>query len=371
MINNIYENISKQLILEDTESALHIFYTILNKNYAPVFWLQSIPYFSFLCESILNFYDINNIEEIEIKDNNIKKIISSMRIKTKLYSERKSKPKKSIEELEKIHLNFYNYFKELYANVNIILKLIGISKLYDFGTYRISDKYIGNIYLNYWYLDKILDIQEIGSQNSKKNIILFSEGLGKVLRFVCEKENISIKSFTLDNKINIEYKDFLLINKITKIFNDKYDKYSTLLLFNILSSVNFIIYFLGKILPKDNKLYFRAKFICYYSSISSLEKLINYTNSNKNINTGIENYIDRIEELKCLKDSFREDSTLRNCLFHYKIQENCISEKELIFNVPFYGLIEKYTNTDYYTFNQSLDDNLKKISSMLEDWILK
>ncbi|MCU9816459.1 hypothetical protein [Paraclostridium sp. AKS73] len=371
MVNNIYENISKQLILEDTESALNIFYSLRNKNYEPIFWLQSIPYFSFLCGGILDFYNINNIEEITIKDNNIKKIISSMRIKTKLYSEGKSKPKKSIEELEKIHLNYYNYSKKLYDNVNIILKLIGLSKLYDFGTYSISDKYIGNIYLNYWYLDKILDIQEIGSQDSKKNIMLFSSGLGKVLGSVCEKENILIKSSTLDTKINIEYKDFLLINETTKIFNGKYDKYATLLLFNILSSVNFIIYFLGKFLPKDNKFYFRAKFICYYSSISSLEKLINYTNSNKTINTGIENYIDRIEKLKYLKNSFREDSNLRNCLFHYKIQENCISEKEIMFNVPFYGLIEKYTNTDYYDFNQSLDNNLKKISEMLEDWILK
>ncbi|MBY6930655.1 hypothetical protein [Clostridium botulinum] len=370
MENNIYENLSKKLLLKDCESVFLLYKYIEHKEYKQVFYLQVIPYFSFLCKGILDFYNVKSIEEINIKDKNINNTINNMRIKVKLYSEDKAKPKKSSEKLRKIHLDFYKLFKEVYNKGNPILKLMGLIKLYDFGTYSISDKFIGNIYLNYWYLDEILGVEEIGTEKSKENIILFSMGIGKVLGFVCNKENILNSTYILDSKINITNNDFLLINNNTKIFNDNYDKYISLLLFNILCSINFIIYFLGEILPKDNQFYFRVKFSCYYSSISSLRKLINYVDSNRTIKTGVENYIEEIEKLEKLKNSLGKQSDFRNCLLHYRITEEYIAKEKLLLNAPFYGIIEKYTGKDYYTFNQQLEENLKDISLMLEKWIL-
>lgn len=370
MEDDIYKKISKQLLLEDCQSVFSLFEQIKNEDYSPIFILQAVTYLSFLCNGILDFYNIKYVEEINVKEESIKKIINDMRIKVKLYSEDNAKPKKSMQDLEKIHLDFYNSFKKLYDNANPVFKLRGLIKLYDFGAYSISGKYIGNTYLNYWYLNKILGVEEIGTEECKENVILFSTGLGYILKFVCDKEHISKKTFDLNTEIKVQSKDFLLMSNSTKILNDKYYKYSSLLLFNIICSINFVIYFLDKVLPQDNQFYFRVKFICYYSSISSLRKLVNYIDNNHTIKTGIENYVKQIKKLEEFKKSLGEESKLRNCLLHYKISEKYVSKEEILLNEPFYGLINKYTGRDYYTFNHQLDDNLKDISLMLERWIL-
>lgn len=272
--------------------------------------------------------------------------------------------------MKKIHLEFYNFFKRLYDNESCDLKSTGLMKLYDFGTFSISNKYIGNVYLDHWYLNEILDVTEIGTEESKKNIILFSKALGYILRSVCNKECVSKEAFPVINEISIEYKDFLLGDRNNRIFNNKYNLYVSLLLFNIICSINFVIYFLGKILTNDNQFYFRVKFICYYSSILSLRNLINYADNNPKIKTGIEDYISEIKKLEELKGSLGEKSKLRNCLLHYRINEEYIDKKEILTDTPFYGLIEKYTGESFYSFNYQLDNNLKNISLMLERWIL-
>lgn len=366
---DIYEKISRKLLLNDCETFFSIFHELKGKEYESIFYLQVIPYMSMLCVGILDFYSINSFEENNIKDKNLKKLIMNMRIKVKLYSEKNSNIDKSIKYLGKIHLEYYQLYKELYDNSNYFLRLFSIIKLYDFGTYRILDKFIGNMYLNSWYLNEILDVKEAGTEISKENIMMFSSNLGCILGFVCNENHISDKKYILNSKINIKLNDFLLMNTKSKIFNDTYNRYISLILFNITCSINFVIYFLGKILPKDNEFYFRLKFNSYYYSIFSLRKLINYANNHKDIKTGVENYIKEIEELEKLKSSLGEKSKLRNCLLHYRITEEDIEQEKVLLDSPFFGLIERYTEKDYYTFNKELEDNLKGISSLLEKWI--
>ncbi|MGL5479159.1 MAG: hypothetical protein ACRDCB_09005 [Clostridium sp.] len=370
MVYNIYNEISKQLLLDDCESALSLIDYVKYKDYEVVFYMQMMPYFSYLCNSILKFYDFKNKDKINIKDKNVATIISNMRLKLKLYSERKTKPLQSTKTLERIHLDFYDFFLKKYLNYNYFLKLLGIVELNDFGTYKIQDKYIGNIYLNQWYLNELFDINEIGSMESKDNILLFSSELAHILKRICQDENILTQNLYENDNIVIEEYNFLLFNTPTKIFNDKYDKYSSLLLFNILCSINFTLYFLDKILPKENQFYFRIKFSCYYSSISSLRLLINQVNCNNEIKTGVENYIKQIEDIENFKYSFGEPSKLRNCILHYKIREEDIPKEDILYNTPFYGLIEKYTKKDYFSFSKELDKNLRELSLILENWIL-
>lgn len=97
MEDDVYEMISKKLILDDCKTVFSIIKNIDDKEYSPVFYLQSITYLSFLCNGILDFYNINNVEEINIKETNLKKIINTMRAKVKMYSENKFKPKKVLK----------------------------------------------------------------------------------------------------------------------------------------------------------------------------------------------------------------------------------------------------------------------------------
>ena len=85
-----------------------------------------------------------------------------------------------------------------------------------------------------------------------------------------------------------------MINKSNKLFKDEYDKYCCLLLFIILCVINFVIFYLDNILDKNNKFFFRIKFICYYYFISSVIKLVNFLSNNKQRTIGIDKYNEEI-----------------------------------------------------------------------------
>ena len=356
---DIYSKISSDSLLKDCSTAYSIYNHMKSKRYGGIFYLQFVQYHSMLCTSILDDYYIKDIDHINIKRKDYEEILKKVRVKFKLYSEKSITSYKN--DLENIHSQWYEFMKDHSWDV-------------DFGVFSVSGKYIGNTILDSWHLNEFLDIKEINSKQQEEYIKLFGEGMGDILRFMCDKYSIQSKKIILKPELQVEDNNFPLYRSNTIIFNDKYDKYISLLLFNILCSVNFVLYFLGKILPKNNEFYFRVKFICYDSSISSLRKLINYSEQNTAIETGVKNYTNKIEELERLKklinDRSNNSSELRNCMAHYKISENSIKEQDILNNVPFYGLIEQYSGKDYDSLNEEISDNLKNISLLLETWVL-
>lgn len=364
---NIYDEISLDSLLKDCETDYSIerylekkySASVDGKNLASIFILGLLPYQSILsdgilAEGVLDHSDIKEVNDIFIKEKNCVKIIGKVRAKFKLYSE------KSIQ-------NNLNILKSIHSDwVELMNKDIFMTT--DFGTFIISNEFIGNNILYSWYLNEFLSIKSIDSEQSAKDVKLFGESMGKILKFVCNKYSIQKKKAILNPKIQIKDKDFLLEQSKTIIFNNKYDKYVSILLFNILCSINFVLYFLGKIVRKNNEFYFRIKYNCCYYAISSLLKLANHSENNT-IQTGVENHIPDKEKLEKLIASIG-GSGLRNCMAHYKISKNDIKENEILRSVPFYGLIEKYTSKDYYSLNKEIEDNLKNISLLLGKWVL-
>ena len=63
--------------------------------------------------------------------------------------------------------------------------------MYDLGIYRGENKFIGNIYFDYWYLNEIFSIDQIASSESKKNTLLFSKAIGSSFKFIMQKEHLN------------------------------------------------------------------------------------------------------------------------------------------------------------------------------------
>lgn len=366
---SIYDYINIKLITQDCEfnyKLLKFMNENENEDNLSIFHMQYTPYLSFLCNGILDFLNIKNSNQY-IDDIEVARLIKKNRAKVKMYCDGTSisKCRKIIKE---IHEESYLYFKNIFDS-KIVKNFDHLG--YDFGTYICSNKFIGNTFLDEWYIDNFFKLSEINSYKTKGNIIKFYSFIGSMIKLFSSNE--SKKDFLSFNILRekIENRDFLLEKDDNELLNNRDDKYILLLLFNILSSINFVQYCFKNIINETNEFYFRVKFICYYYSINTLEKLTNYSNNNKDISTGIDKYIKEIKELRKLKDSFEKNSNLRNCILHYKITEKEIEENEIMTQVPFFGILEKYTKEDFYTLDIKLEKYLIDISNLLEKWILK
>jgi hypothetical protein len=327
-------------------------------DFAPIFSLGIMPYYAMCIDGILKFFEDKNYNIIFNNNYEYRKVLEKIRCKTKMYN---NKINKNSNIVNNIHKNQNNIFRKM-------LKFKFLEKFnfyYDFGTYIVSNKFVGNTFMYNWYLNEISNIKTNKVENS---IFCFSKAMGELLscvysEFLYSKQlYVPIKKI---DKIHITNRDFNL-NKIkTSIFNNKYDKSVTILIFNILCSINFVQYLLNQILPEKNLLQFRIRYTCYYYAVSSLKALIRFSEQNQNIKTGVENYEVQIHKLSQL-----ENGKFRNFILHYKISENDLKANEIIIDVPFYGLIEKYTGTDYLSINKEISNKLKQLSILLEKWIL-
>lgn len=299
----------------------------------------------------MDYCDIHHVN-ITIKDDDAKKTIDKTRVKFKLYSEKSITANK--KDLEHMH----SLWIDLMGNYN------------DFGTTSISNKFIGNTLLDSYYMKEFVDIKKIDADETKKSTELFGFSMGRLLISTFKKFSLKENECILNPTVmQIVTKDFSLKQDNNALFNSKNSKYISLILFNILCSINFVLYFLNKFFSKDNEFYFRVKFNCYNSSVISLKKLINYSEQNPAEKTIIRNYISDIERLESLKQSIK-GSEFRNCMAHYKISEASIEKENILKDVPFYGLIEKYTNKDYYQLNDLIEQNLTDMSALLENLVL-
>lgn len=347
---------SLNLILNDANTIKNLYENIYIEDFASIFLMGIIPYTSIWIDSTSEFFKQMNIESyIDEED---KELVKEIRSKIKMYNE---KIKKNVKKLNSIYEFHNNIFKS-----TIKYKFIRVLNLYDdFGTYLLDNKYIGNTYLYHWYYGcsrkKEIDNIDIIKEKSYR----IGKILDRTLQVLNEFIDKDSKKSLLNYKLEISYKDYNLSKQSSKIFNNIYDNDLTLILFNILCSINFILYLLNNILPKDNLLYFRIKYNCYYYSLYSLDKIIEYNKINKYDNYTLESKINKHKiENKIIRNKFR------NCMSHYKITNDNLERDEILLDVPFYGLIEKYFGQDFNSLNKEIYEKLTDLSNILEDLIL-
>ncbi len=336
-----------------------------NQESAPVLFMGLLPYLALEIDAVYRQLETVGINLIDLKLTGChQETLKKVRSKTKLYRE---KTKKNLSRLKDIRIEQHEVFSKP-LKLNIFKKM---NWFYDFGTYHHQNVFIGNSYLYIWYFDgfeKIMTDTTI-SEQAAENIQIFAEALGQFVGNI-ELATAEIAQYEMRcfNRVfpTVQLKDYNIGKMKTALFNDELDKDCTLLLFNLLCAVNFVTVYMKEILPETNSFYIRMKYIIYYFVASSLERLIRYTEQNKNLCTGISAYQDEIITQPSLKNI-----KFCNCMRHYGITEADLPADHINLSEPLVGLIQYHFNMDSQKFVRQLDGLLHRQTVLLSQWVLK
>lgn len=357
---NLYEQLSLYLLSKDVQ-AINGIYKNLKEDERDIFFMNIMPYASMCIDSatelFINTFEIKFISEEEWN------LAKRIRTKLKMYNK---KIKRNVEVLDSIYSFQDEYFEDLCK-----FQFIKDSKMYyNFGTYLLENKYIGNNFLFHWYFgyeDKKNKNKKVDEfETMKASSINIGKILGKLIDAIGKYEEGEIDLY--DINLRVIYNDYNLSKDKYKLFSDNYYESITIIIFNILCSINFILYFLGKIIRNSNQFYFRAKYLCYYYSILNLSVIENYTKINYKKRNSLDDLYKSIKDLNLNSELI--NTPFRNCMAHYIIKEEYIKENELKLDVPLYGLVEKYFGKDYVSLNNEIHDNLVRLANVIEDFIL-
>lgn len=240
---------------------------------------------------------------------------------------------------EKLNTNLNKIDKYFFDNRNLAAKIFGY---YNCGADLINGKFCGNTILCATY-NPMFDFE--------KNIGLYMEQLSVISgRLVGYYGIIDMpkRSLTIDESNKISIKDYHFY-KNTPLKNNTAD---SLVLFSILCSINFCIYFIDNIFVEETSVKFKFAYLQYYYLC---EKLIPELNGHSTYKISINKDI-------C-------NRKLRNCIAHYGLQQ-VISEQEIL-DDPMKGLTVKLLGLNYTDAKEQLYSNLKDVEMQISKSILK
>jgi hypothetical protein len=184
--------------------------------------------------------------------------------------------------------------------------------------------------------------------------------------FAFDRSNTSYFAYKIaDEKLG--YKDERSTRYFSSIFNGAgvTEIYISLLLF--LATINFLGYIFKQLVIDSPVTLFKLKFITLHHLSSSLEKLRNYYYPKGVLTDRSKKYFQAILEDKDL-ESIKRQSLLRNILVHYKIDG--LPDNSLSYTAKLYGLVEYFVNgATYDDVNRKLDDQITRVSLLLEEWL--
>ncbi|MGV8906401.1 MAG: hypothetical protein ACOH15_07370 [Acetobacterium sp.] len=354
----MYNPVSIIIMLNDIKTTKNLIELAKKKeSQNSVLFMGLLPYLALEVDGALEQLANTGISlnEFEINEKH-KELLNKVRTKAKLYKEENQENLSSITAIK--NEQYEKYTKELKVQT-----FEGFNCFVDFGTYSYHDHFIGNSFLYKEYFDTILDFE------NEESVYEFSQAMDEFISFI--EDNIAGE---LDYKVqtkkgiihDVVLKDFNINKNNTLLFNNELDKESTLFLFNLLCSVNFVEFYMKDILFIKNSFYIRIKYLIYDFVSSSLESLINHSEKYTSVCSGIENYKDRI-----IKTGKLKDRNFRNCMRHYGIAEDDLPKEFINLAEPLLGLIEYHYKIDALAFVAELDENLIELSEMLGEWILK
>lgn len=219
-----------------------------------------------------NFYE-------EVYGENSYKILKETRMLNKLnYDKRIGVTKRALEKL------LERAYEDLVSDYNIIQK--GFIKMFGQDNYSIA-YYKGKPYYNYLqlyeFLVSVIDDSK-QSKTIKSDIKNFSADLStyiKNVKFVLEDVEILNEHSNVEtlenqniNKTDFKTEDYKLY-KDKHIFNKKYPLEISAYMFNLLCSINFVLYVLPQLISENSSFYNRYLIIIYISVSNVLSKLKN------------------------------------------------------------------------------------------------
>ena len=154
-----------------------------------------------------------------------------------------------------------------------------------------EDKMIFSSHQIFEQLHELIYMENLNSTITKNNILIYSANISCLINSFCEGiKTTKLGDYITSKEKSIDRFDINLIDdeiNNSRYFNYEYDSEIVLFLLKILTTINFTIYVLPKIINKNSNLYVRYMVSTYISSCKSLHllknNLINLTNLTKKI----------------------------------------------------------------------------------------
>lgn len=180
----------------------------------------------------------------------------------------------------------------------------------------------------------------------------FRDGLANFSSFpVIERKRKSI-SINYYCDINTNKRNSLLLKGQKKEVN--------LFYLHLLCNMNFVKYILRPLFRDGNMWVFRVEYVVSYYTLRALERLIKYTENNKDITVESKEIHDILKAGELL---FK--TKVRNCMMHYNLENAGVISFENI-DKPFYGIIENCFEEKSY---QEYLIELHGLSNMIIDFL--
>lgn len=360
--------ISFSILLDEVAEVRQLLENLVSfdKVVYPELSIGIIPFTSSLGDGILKFLpnDVHS-DFPQIGDQEFQKIISSVRVGYKLYSDKKlSKANKLTINIEKL------FYSQIVENYHLLQKLvINIFGQQDLGVYYFNGIPYANTNQYHIYLESIF------SKTNKKKIpyfdkrsigflIEYSKALGTLINSVNQK-TIN-KPIIQDVKIeNFEQRDYFILNRKKRNFlTGNLPLETQLFLFNILCQNNFVIHIIPDVLKSKNYFFTRSLIQCYLVSITAL-RLILDKNSSIISDSQMEQIIFTINRKEKV---FNLGQNFRNNIFHYKIS-NVPLQTFTNPNKFFEELIEFYSSKEINEYQNLLLLEVSKINDLINSLI--
>lgn len=344
--NEIKIIIETSIIRVDVESI----FSLMETERDPIFCLSIIPYYALFVQECQNYIGEVLIEEPYVnKTKDIRNFI-------KVYGERFGRTKKRIEKVD-------DYQNEVYKSQLKFDFMKDWNIHSNLGTFWTSDKHlIGNTQMFTDYLD----IKNPFSENCKDAQFEFAKQLGSFISSIRNGFSQVISSPEIvrtQSGVQIEYYCDLNTNKDNKQFFTTQNKTLNLFYLNLLCSLNFVKYILRPLFSDENIWLFRIEYVVTYYTYKSFQRLKNHCDYDEKLKLDLQEFMN---ELNQYSDIFK--STFRNCMMHYKIENQNVLLIEDI-EKPFFGIVESYygNSMNYYSLLNKLRDLMDKMIFFLED----
>lgn len=210
--------------------------------------------------------------------------------------------------------------------------------LYDiFGAYIANKKFCGNTILCSYYVP-FFELRE----NDGKLIGKMTEISGKYTALFSATSSYKTNPmFSFDG--DRDYGGFVK-SPVGNYFSDKF------VLFSILCQINFIIECVDGFIDEEISTKLRFSYLLYFYLLKIIPQINEKLNSNFSVNR------------KWFSEKFR------NAMAHYKMGI-ALKENEINYGDLFFGLTQKYLNTDYFTVKNDVINYLRKLAYQIDNYL--
>ncbi len=313
--------LEKNIIIDECKELIDLSIFLNAIDDGSIIAMGLIPYIGFVIKEAKKWIGSSNSFIMSGKYNYY---ITQLRLKNKYYT-------------SDTKCNFDNQKKSLTEAINIEKDYYS-AELNNVGVYLINEEYIGNTILYSDYLRIFRDTKK-GLYESSEDILDLSIKMGGAL---CEIINLlegKKYEFATSNIPLSEIKSEDMILDTCFFYKGDINKQ---VCFNILCSIDFILYVLTKICSVESTLLFRAKYLSIYHAVQDLKELKIFPNI----------------ESSLINKKFRND------MAHYglfKYYDNTIYA-----NLPFYGIVEERFGKSFYEMIPVLNNTMEIIQKTIK-----